>query len=596
MLQLNPEQVQRLQAIKLERDTASLAQALAAGFPDVPGRLGERYGLLVAHGVQRGARHGLLHTVCVARYLACWFMLGAEFETKPGFEWAAEILSSTRRDEGAKVFQLCRRVREELSRPATPGAPAMPAPAAFDAAIAQLDLQLMPRGALGSLLPPQRVQLGEACDIDALDLRLPEAAPAHRYQLVQGQWQRLPVTGSAAPITLNAGTAARPAALPLGATAAPPPALAARLTLLAPPGGHPARLRLRTRSATCCDPAVHPVVTLNGSQGLTTWRGPHAADILFSLPAALPATAADEGLQPRIAVEGATQLSLLTLASCGLRDSGTSLGELNTQLAVLGGEQHLVAWRRDAGPALELPQDTTPPTPATSRIRVERDGLPLDTLRWQAALEDLDRQLHEGLGRLATAWERETGVSQARLQAEPRVMCGSAGLTWGWAEGAQGMASPPLFRVAGSLDLVACQLALRLSGTLKLRGSLSRISLHCAGSHLLQSPFDGAATGPELLAVLAAGATRFTLPLVLQVQALAQDDLAMLDMAGAVVGSLQGQCGLRQRPDGPGLQWFAKLTLDPVSVRLQLHDPLLGSREHVQPLLPALTLLDWSMG
>ena len=83
MLQLNAEQVQALQAIKRARDIRQLSDALALAFPDVPGRLGDRYGALIGHGVQRAATHGLDHAVCVARYLACWFMLGAEFETKP---------------------------------------------------------------------------------------------------------------------------------------------------------------------------------------------------------------------------------------------------------------------------------------------------------------------------------------------------------------------------------------------------------------------------------------------------------------------------------------------------------------------------------
>ena len=95
MLQLNAEQVQRLQAIKLERDIAHLSQVLAQAFADVPGRLGDRYALLVAHGMQRGAAQGLTHGLCVARLLACWFVLGAEFEATPGLLFGFAINSQS---------------------------------------------------------------------------------------------------------------------------------------------------------------------------------------------------------------------------------------------------------------------------------------------------------------------------------------------------------------------------------------------------------------------------------------------------------------------------------------------------------------------
>ena len=135
--------------------------------------------------MQRGAAQGLTHGLCVARLLACWFVLGAEFEAKPGFEWAQEILASTRREQGAKVFQLCRRSREELARLAlqAPPLPGLMAAAAFDQAIAALDAALMHMGTLGSLLPGFAVALGEACDIDALDLRLVETVQPQAYRI-----------------------------------------------------------------------------------------------------------------------------------------------------------------------------------------------------------------------------------------------------------------------------------------------------------------------------------------------------------------------------------------------------------------------------
>jgi hypothetical protein len=595
MLQLNAEQVQRLQTIKRERDVRQLADTLAAGFADVPARLGERYAALIAHGVQRGAAQGLDHAVCVARYLACWFMLGAEFEAKPDFAWAREVLAAPGRPQGSKVFQLCRRTREELTRLAGQARPGTPAPmtsAAFEQAIVAMDAALMPRGLIGSLLPPTTVQLGEACDVDALDLRLIEPASGrqrHQYGLEQTQWRRLPVTAASPSVTLAAGTDARQ----------PAPLLPPRLNVLSQPAERDyARLRVRTRASHCCDPAAHPLITLNGASGLASWRGPHAADVKLDFYAAPVPAAADDAPQPTIAVETPPQLNALSLSSCGLRDAGQALGDQHTQVAVYPAEQHLKIWQRAAAPAMSWPEPPAgQPSAPPARCRIERDGLPLDASRWQAGLEDLDRQLAQGLGRLATAWERESGVRQGRMQAEPAVFSGTAGLTWGWAEAPQGMAMPPTFRLAGMLDLVACQLNLRLGGELALHGSLSRLALHCSGRETLKLQFERRPADADLLAVVKPAACSFRHPFVLQLEAVAETaQAAVLDVAGPVGGAVTGSCGLRPRTAGPGLQWFCTLAIEPVSVPLRLHDPLLGQRLLVRPLLPALKLLDWSLG
>jgi hypothetical protein len=53
--------------------------------------------------------------------------------------------------------------------------------------------------------------------------------------------------------------------------------------------------------------------------------------------------------------------------------------------------------------------------------------------------------------------------------------------------------------------------------------------------------------------------------------------------------------GLEQRPDGPGLRWFVRLSVEPVVAQLRLLDPLLGVRLLRQLLLPAQTIVDWSL-
>jgi hypothetical protein len=75
----------------------------------------------------------------------------------------------------------------------------------------------------------------------------------------------------------------------------------------------------------------------------------------------------------------------------------------------------------------------------------------------------------------------------------------------------------------------------------------------------------------------------------------AQADTATVD-CGPVTGAIVGSCGLRPRADGMGMQWFAKLGVEPVCVTLYWHEPLLSMQELQRPLLPALDLLDWSLG
>ncbi len=590
MWQLSTEQVAALTALQLRRDLQELGDTLAGSFPAVRGRVGPRWGDLIELGATRGQAHGLTHLLALARYLACWFMLGSEFETREAHAWAQSILGDARRDEGAKVFQLCRRCREELdklSRQAAPAAAPAATPAGFDEALIRLDTALARRGKLASLLPRHRLRLGAACDIDAIDLRLHGAAPAQMYRAEAGHWRRAPVPTEREGITLAAG---------VDAAARWPPALHALS-----PAGAAVKLRVRTRCAHSCDPLIHPRVVLGTLQGVQEWRGPHAADVLIELHADAPAPP-PPGAEwlPVIALEAAPRLSQLTLSSCGLRESGQAVGHagrLETQLAVWPDEQHFVVWRRQSPVELSWPQpdDAAPPLP-DSRVHIERDGQALDTTRWQQGLAELDGQLHRALSRLCTAWERESGVSQGRLVAEPNLLCGTAGVSWGWIEAAQGLRAPPSLRVAGFFDLVACQLNLRLAGRLELHGSLSLVSLQCAAAEPLQTTFERMPADGTLAALLPRAQASFSQPFVLAVQSLAHEGLGVLDVAGPVSGALVGSCGLRVRPDGLGLQWFVRIDLEPVSVPLHVHDPLLGRQTQVRPLLPAMNLVDWSLG
>ena len=586
---LNPEQIAGLRALQRERDLALLGSQLGVAFPEAPARLGERYPTLIELAARRGAAHGFTHLVALARYLACWVTLGAEFESRPGFEWAASLVDAKGRAEGSRVFQLCRGVRDRLvAQPSPTGVSAV----TFDAAIEQLDAALQDAGDLGELEnlgeparggARRRLKLGQPCDLDVLDLRRADATSRQQYGFVEGRWQRVPVATPIDALTLR----------PPEGEPVPRPS---RIAVLCPPTGREAgaRMRLRMRAAHTCD--LHPWARLNDSTGLRDWRGALATDVTWSVPTPIPAASAPGAVQPTIAAEGSPDLQSLDVHSCGLRESGTPMGDLDLVVAAYPGEQHLMTWRRDPWPVLAWPEaTTTQPLPATD-LRLERDGSALDAAAWKAGFAALDEQLVQGLGRLASAWERTSGVTQGRLEAEPRLLCGHAAITWGWAERPQGLLAAPYLRIAGALDLIACQLNLRFSGALVLGGSLSRLGLHCAAAEPMQAAWERHPDDADPQALLATAKAGFRQPFVLVVESAARDELAILNAAGPVTGALVGSCGLRMRPEGTGLQWFATLSVEPASVAMHLHDPLLGTEEIVHPLLPALSLLDWSLG
>lgn len=574
MMQLNIDQQRALQALALQRDLAQVGTALARAFPEVATRLGERQAALLELGWQRAQAWGLTHGLALARYLAAWFVFGAECESKPGFEWAQAALDQGGRDQGLRIFQLGRRAREALQRrSAAPGG--LPTPEAFDQALALLDSELAAFGAMGSLLPRERLRLGSACDLDAVDLTLVAQDWRQHYALEQGAWRRLPTPLDPDQLRVMAVQ---------GQSALPP-----QLHLLSQASGGQAQLRLRCRAAHCCDPLVHPLADFNSARGQYERRGTQTQDLLLTLPA-------DVQLPPQaaMATEGGASLSVLRLAGCGLRDSGAPMGEQSVQLAVYPATQSMLAWRRERAGAIDLPAQTPAAAPPP-RARLERDGQPLDAARWQEGLAALDTQLAQNLARLLVTWEREAGVVEGRLQAEPAVLTGAAGLTWGWAEGPLGMAGAPYMRIEGLCDLLAWQLNLQLSGRLDLEGAQSRVLLHCSGTEMLQRAWQRGPQDTDLGVALQPVQCSFRQPFSLTLQTLATPELATLQLRAPVRAALVGRVGLRPHSAGAGLQWFAHIATEAVTAQLRVHDPLLGQQDLQRVLLPPQLLLDWSL-
>jgi hypothetical protein len=573
---LSPEQATRLGALQRRRDLERIGRSLTGAFPEARERLGERWDEFVEHGAKRAADYGLVHMLCVARFLATWVACGADFETRQ--PWSAAILTDAKRSQGAKAYQLCVRVLEQLRSAPQPG---QPAAADFAQALRLLDDGLAGAGTLASLLPRQRIRLGDACDIDAAELRLVDPGWRQHYTAQGGPWRREACAPPVASVTLVHD--------PLADAA---PRWPAQITLLSHPtsSAAAAQLRVRVKAEHCCDGLLHPLLQWLEPTGSRSWRGEIAGDTTLRVQAR---AAPDPATLPSMGEEGSPQFSALAVASCGLRTRGVPVGELSTMLAAYDASQHLIAWRREAMPPWELPAEAPPPI-VEARCRREVDGEPVDSSGWVRGFQDLDTQLQQGVARLLTAWERESGVSDGKLAVDAGLLVGSTGITWGWAEGPQGIGAPPYMRLEGLADLVACRIGLRFSGVLARSGSRSLLTLSTDGSGALVGPWTRGPADAALFAVAARQQRLVQQRFTLSVQPRADAGLAVLGGTAPLRGAISGAIGLEQRPDGPGLRWFVRLNVEPVVAQLRIADPLLGVQFVQQPLLPAQVLVDWS--
>ena len=546
---LTPEQTRRLNALQRQRDLKRLGDVLAVAYPEAAARLGERFAEFVELGAQRASVHGLTHLLAVARYLACWVAFGTEMEQRE--PWAAALLRDSRRSQGARVHQLGVQTLESLRSRRQPG---QPAPESWAQGLVALDNALQDSGRLGTLGERERLKLGVACDLEAIDLRLTDSAWRQQYTATDGPWRREPCNAAVGSVTVQH---------PAGATS--PTLLPTQISVLSQPPGaeHVSELRVRVRSAHRCDPAVHPLLSVTGPTDVRTLRGDAAQDVVITLFA----------------------------------DRGMPVGQWTTRLAAYCAEQHLVAFRRETPPPRQWPPGDAPPAPAV-RVRREIDGRVIDASALQQGLEALDAQWARALQRLYTAWEREGGITDGRLDAEVATLTGSAGVTWGWTEAPAGLAASPLMRIEALLDLVASRIALRFTGELSRAGSRSSIVLQTDHTVPLKAAWTRRPTDVELGPALAPLSVTVHQGFTLALQPWAGAELAVASLVqseGTVVrGAITGQVGLELRNDGPGLRWFARLALSPVGTTLRVVDPLLGVQTLPQPLLPALSLLDWS--
>lgn len=584
---------------------SELAELLAAQWPAMPERLGERYNAFVEHALHQGELRGLRRFGAAARYANLCFVWGPSFQERAGFEWAANLLNNASAQDWAIGHRLVQRSLAELDRLPDRRIPPQLLELA-DERIVERFGGLGRRGELptpGRRLPPLPAPR-RACDLEAAEFRLLSRAVEQRYVLTAGGgWQREPL----------------PLPPPVRAHVTQP--MPALLALLSVEESEPAPTRLQARAAfhAQCVDTVHPALAFDGPHGRWQWVGHETRAVSW------PVHAQTQPVQPEgpgtaLAEETAPAIRQLRLETCGLRDDAEPLGPVQTQVWIWPAAQWWMQWQRSA-PADTAAGPTLAPPASPMRVQVERDGRPEDPTALKVAFErGLDAATAEAWSRLLRAWVQGEGLLEgvapptvppagvapvstppppARLgmaegEALLAFLVGQAGATWGWQLGPSGMAERAFLRCVAALDLTAVLARIRLEAELAVHGASARITLACGGETRLQKTLR--AEAPTVATRVAAADCKVSLrlPWSVSVVPLAGGQGALLQDAAPVRGALVAEVGLRPRSRaGTGLEWFALLRSEPVVLPMQVTDPILGAVAFEQPLLPTLTLLDW---
>ena len=232
--------------------------------------------------------------------------------------------------------------------------------------------------------------------------------------------------------------------------------------------------------------------------------------------------------------------------------------------------------------------DAVPPPAA--QVRLEADGAPRPAAPSQKAWTGLQAAMRAGLARLHQAFGKALEGEAPRLDVQAAALMGQAGLAWGWQRGEAGVA----MRVEAVFDWVACAIDLTLAGEMVQGAARARVRAVCQGRSEWRSSLD--AQGDQLGAALAGARCSWRFPIRLELDPLAGPGFATLALRAApeAPAAIVGECGLRPLAGAPGWEWFFGLRVEPLALATTLADPLLGATQQSRPLLPALTLVDWS--
>ena len=596
MLRLSRELVAQLEMLVLKRHAASISVVLAEAWPELTQRLQARWPAFVEAAVQQGRRHGFLEARALARYACLWCIWGPAFDSKPAFEWARDILADPGRSELLKLHQLTHRTEDELRRraasaspAAADGAPPVLTAEQFATALAKVDARIEVLAAARDVFPvASGPLLVKACDIAGIDMMVAEPEAQQDYRRTPNGWHRTP--------------SQRPNDPPVRWLRAPDQPVMLALTSHGVQGGPPARLNLRVDTITVCDPSVHPEVLHVGTEGRLAWRGLDTARLslaLYAAPAApvTPASPGGPALPSGIAHGPSADLQRVSVTGCGLRDAGAPFGPVELQLSVFDAAQWLVgvshpAWQPMVWPA-QAAADAPRPVPVCT---LEKDGVPVDVVALGRAWAGLHADFRAGLERLYNEWVRALDGQAARLEVEASPLVGQAAITWGWTRVS---AASVLMRTEGTLDMLAMSIDLRLSGELVEGSARSRIRLHCKGRSEMRMTIAQLGEKSSDDQSLKAASRSWRFPFSLEIEPVAGAEPATLGAAAVAVpitGALVGECGLRPRADAAGHQWFFALRSEPVDLKVELSDPVLGSATIMKKIFPALSLVDWSAG
>lgn len=608
-LRLSTDQHEWLLRQERTRLAGAIVAVLGATWPALAHKLGDRVPAFVEAALDQGHRHGLHDAAHLARYVNLWCVWGPAFEDKPGFEWAAEILADGRRDAAVKVQQLAMRSRDELSRRGGSLSPEQ-----FDAADMALEATAeVPEAAPWLESTAARAQPRQACDLHAFDLALGDQSWRQEYRLALSGQQ---VLVHLAPVVAAVQRYRTDRPQPPGT-----PAVARQIAALAfpPARGAKAWLHLSCATEAVCDPAVHPRVEIKSDLGMQVLAGASAR--LVKVPLYLPeelartpaAAAAAQGVAPKPAQAGQPVSTVIeegglcrerppryvqiAACTCGLRSAGAPLGAQEAVVSLHPAEQWLAEFKTLPQPTWQWPQQGARELASPPLVRLERDGQSLPGAGWVQGWSRLAEAFVQGVDAWHGKLLREEVLLAPHIDAVPALMQGLAACTWGAREVAGPEGSIAILRAQLIARLVACATDLTVRGELRLGGAVARLALRSRGRALLEADVLRESAEPALPALLQAVKTAWRHPFEVELEGLASPELAIVSQgAGGQAGALAGEAGLRPRPDGQGWQWYLQLRLEPCTLSLSLWDPIRGQRLMKQPLWPALTLVDWSVG
>lgn len=578
MLRLTIEQAEALERVEQGMLQRRVARHLTEQWPAMADRLGPRLPAFVEFTMSAAERRGVRIALGALRYVNLCFVWGSGFEDKPGFEWAHALLVDPRTHEWQKMHQLVRRSVERLAG-RTDGLPAPESLAQADARLTQVFAGL---GMFGRLLLREGVELPlQPCDLDLVAIRVTDGGAVFEYTLSQAGPDRVPALAVPPPQRVDTAHPAWPARIHVIARAAAV-------------GVPPTRLQLRTAMHAACDAGWHPHVAFAGAHGVWEWHGGEAKAISFPLLAPTQ-TSAEPLLSAAIAEETGPEISRLQLTTCSLREQGLPLGSGSMQVWTYPASQWLLQLQRSPPEVMHWPQQNT--AQGNTKVRFECDGTPLDGVGWKAGFEALDTQVQSALARLGAAWERTLGLEKAQLDATVGMLCGNGALAWGWRQGGSELTAPVSMQLQAQLDLRALAIDLQCTGELRMVGAIAMLHLRANGDAALRVQIAQSLATPMPSEAMAGAVCRFSMPFALELNAVVTADTVVMNVQGPCTGALVGEAGLRPRlGGGSGWQWYAQLRIEPVSIDIVLHDPLLGQTRQSLTLLPAMPLLSWSLG